>query len=329
MRDVLFTAPAHWHWLIVVYFFFGGLSAGSYVLGALLHLFGGAQERPASRLGYLVSLPALLACPPLLIVDLDRPERFWHLFLWSQRPGVMFKWWSPMSIGSWALLLFGAFSFVSFVGALSADPWRPSWLPERLAVLGRGIWGKVLAAGGAGFAFFIAGYTGVLLSVTNRPLWAETPLLGLLFTASAMAASAALVGFVASRRGGAFVPALPWLSRMEHAAALLELLVLLLFLAWLGPAVAAWRGPYGVLLGMAVLLGLVAPLALTLVRARGHAARGRAARGEASGAARGEMSGEAPGGGHEVTALGVGLVLAGSLALRAAIVLASEALGHA
>ncbi|AKT41753.1 NrfD/PsrC family molybdoenzyme membrane anchor subunit [Chondromyces crocatus] len=312
MRDVLFTAPAHWHGLIVVYFFFGGISACSYVLAALLHLFGGEEDRPTSRLGYLVSLPALMVCPPLLIVDLDRPERFWHLFLWSQRPGLMFKWWSPMSIGSWALLAFGAFSCASFLGALAVEGFRPRWVPERLGGLGRGVVGKLLAVGGAGFAFFIAGYTGVLLSVTNRPFWAETPLLGLLFTASAMSASAVLVGFLGTRRGAAYAPTLPWLSRMEHVAAFVELVVLVLFLVWLGPAVAAWRSPYGVLLGVAVVFGLVAPLGLSWARRR------RAQRGGAPEAIEGGLS-----------VLGVGFVLVGSLALRAAIVLASEAVGHA
>ena len=33
----------------------------------------------------------------------------------------MFKYWSPMSVGSWALLIFGLFAFVSFLGALAED----------------------------------------------------------------------------------------------------------------------------------------------------------------------------------------------------------------
>ncbi len=308
MSDVAFTAPAHWRWLIVFYFFCGGIAAGSYVLAALLDLFGRPEDRPAARLGYLISLPALLLCPPLLILDLDRPERFWHLFLMSQRPGVMFKWWSPISIGSWALMGFGAFSLLSFLGALAEEERRPRWFPERLGALRRGVIGRLVPVGGAGFAFFIAGYTGVLISVTNRPLWSQTPLLGGLFIASATSASAALLGLLAARRGAAFAPTLPWISRMEHAAAVLELAVLALFLVWLGPAIAALRGPYGLLLGAAVLLGLMAPLAMAFLRARAT------------------TPAPAP---SWRSALGAGLVLASSLAIRAAIVLASEAMGHA
>src|SRR5262249_37845304 len=98
MSDRLVTAPAHWGCLIVFYFFLGGIAAGSSLIAALLALLGRPEDRPPARLGYLVSSPALALCPPLLVLDLDQPARFWHLFWMSQRPGVMFKWWSPMSI---------------------------------------------------------------------------------------------------------------------------------------------------------------------------------------------------------------------------------------
>ena len=38
----------------------------------------------------------------------------------------MFKYWSPMSVGSWALLIFGFFSFLSFLAALVEDN-RLAW----------------------------------------------------------------------------------------------------------------------------------------------------------------------------------------------------------
>ena len=45
------------------------------------------------------------------MVDLGRPERFWHMMIQSETFRPMFKWWSPMSAGSWGLSAFGAFSF--------------------------------------------------------------------------------------------------------------------------------------------------------------------------------------------------------------------------
>ena len=62
MSDRLFTSPAHWGWLIVFYFFLGGISAGTYLLAAMLDLFGRPEDRKTARLGYLLSFPALALC---------------------------------------------------------------------------------------------------------------------------------------------------------------------------------------------------------------------------------------------------------------------------
>ncbi len=106
--DTFFTLAPHWGWLIVFYFFFGGLAAGSFFLAAFVDLFGTDADRPLARLGYVTSLIALLPAAPLLIIDLNRPERFWHMLIQANRvPLPMFKWWSPMSVGSWAIFLFG------------------------------------------------------------------------------------------------------------------------------------------------------------------------------------------------------------------------------
>src|SRR5262245_764667 len=40
MSDTFFTAAPHWRWLIVLYFFIGGIAGGSFFLAALLHLYG-------------------------------------------------------------------------------------------------------------------------------------------------------------------------------------------------------------------------------------------------------------------------------------------------
>ena len=44
MSDTLFTAAPHWRWLIVLYFFIGGIAGGSFFLAALLDLFGRSQD---------------------------------------------------------------------------------------------------------------------------------------------------------------------------------------------------------------------------------------------------------------------------------------------
>jgi protein NrfD len=252
--DTFFTAAPGWGWLIVLYFFFGGIAGGSFFFAAALDLFGGPAHARLARIGYLVALPALLPCPPLLVADLNRPERFWHMMLMNHRLVPIFKPWSPMSFGSWALLLFGLFATLAFAGALGER------IP-RLAFLRRGAIGKAIAAIGGVLGFFVAGYTGVLLSVTNRPIWADSPVLGALFLLSAVTTSAALLVWIGRRR--AAPASIAWLSRVEGWAAIAEIAALVATLITLGPVARVFLGPWGLLLAVGtVLLGLVAPFAL-------------------------------------------------------------------
>src|SRR3989440_8196830 len=80
-----------WRWEIVWYFFLGGLAAGCYVIASIAALFGSQEDQAVARTGYYLSLLALLPCPPLLIKDLGRPERFLNMLR-------VFKVKSPMSM---------------------------------------------------------------------------------------------------------------------------------------------------------------------------------------------------------------------------------------
>ena len=96
-----FVAPPRWEWYIVWYFFLGGIAGGTYAVGALLRLVGGARDEGLARLAFLLSFPALVVCPILLTLDLGRPARFWHMLI-DARTGIpTLKYWSPMSMGAW------------------------------------------------------------------------------------------------------------------------------------------------------------------------------------------------------------------------------------
>src|SRR5437762_2231795 len=124
MSSTFFTEPPHWRWLIILYFFIGGLAGGCYFLASMIDLVGRATDRPLARLGYLIAFPAVVVCGILLIADLGRPERFWHMLLQSATWRPMLKTYSPMSFGAWGLLVFSAFAFLSFLGALGEDERR-------------------------------------------------------------------------------------------------------------------------------------------------------------------------------------------------------------
>lgn len=258
--STFFTAAPHWEWLVVLYFFVGGLAGGSYFIAVLIDLFGRPQDRPLARLGYSIALPAIVLSGLLLIFDLRRPERFWHMLIESNTFQPMFKSWSPMSIGSWALLIFGIFCLLSFLAAL-AETRRLGW-PRASIFRPPGPVGTVLSLIGGLLGFYVAGYTGVLLAVTNAPIWSDTPLLGLLFIVSAASISAALMILLAPRFAR-LTPAVLALERMDAWVIALELLVLVALAVTLGPVLRAWLNAWGLLLLLGVvLLGMVAPLIL-------------------------------------------------------------------
>jgi formate-dependent nitrite reductase membrane component NrfD len=263
MPSTFYTAPPQWHWLIVLYFFIGGLAGGCYFLAAIMDMFGGRRHRATARIGYLVAFPAVVICGALLTLDLNRPERFWHMLLQSATWRPMFKAYSPMSVGAWALLAFGAFSLLSFLGARHE---RGRWSALRPpAVLG-----ILISVLGGIFGAFLAGYTGVLRSVTNRPIWADTPLLGLVFLISGASTSAALLLLLSGGRSDTAHA----LVRFDRWMLVLELVALVALVASLGVVARAWLNAWGGLLVVGVIgVGILVPLALS-ARARATMSHG-------------------------------------------------------
>jgi formate-dependent nitrite reductase membrane component NrfD len=189
-RDVPILKQPTWNNEVAAYFFFGGISAGSALVGSLAQVAGGERYKRLARTAHYVSFATLLPCPPLLIDDLGMPQRFHHMLR-------VFKPSSPMNLGSWALLVHGAGATVTVMRMLAGEHRLPlaggllRLLPERL-----------LAGLGIPSSFVLAGYTGVLLGTTSIPVWQTSPLLGALFMSSSFSTGIAatnLLGALTSR----------------------------------------------------------------------------------------------------------------------------------
>jgi formate-dependent nitrite reductase membrane component NrfD len=308
---VHYAQPPEWRWYILGYFLLAGLSGGAYAIGAMLRLAGGPTNEPAARVCFLLALPLLVLCPVLLTADLGSPLRFWHMLVDAGPGGGPFvlKPWSPMSLGAWALLVFGVFAAVSFLDALARDGRAYPLAGAVRRVMG-GPAGLVVTAAGGVLALFVAGYTGVLLSVSNQPVWSDTYALGGLFLASGLSGAAALVVALLRRRAGAG-PAETAMAEADRWFALLELAliaVLLVTLAFAGQLARAVGAPWSVLWVVAV-LGLLPALAGPLGR------RLRAGAGGAAALARMEVP----------AAVAAVAVLVGVAALRAAVLWSAQA----
>jgi protein NrfD len=270
------VADPQWGLWIILYFYLGGIAAGCYFTATLIELLGSEENRRLARLGYWVAFPLICVCGLFLIIDLDRPGRFWHMLFkseivkgalaegwpihgWGTMSGaIMLKYWSPMSVGSWALSLFGLCSSLSFLGTL----WPGGWL-ER--ILHRSWFARILQVVGCLVGFFVASYTGALLTATNQPVWSDSVWIAPLFLTSAASTGIALMILLARWRGVS-EPALEPLERADLWALGLELVVLGIFLSSLGSNLLPVLGTRnGLLLVVFMpLVGVLAPLVIHL-----------------------------------------------------------------
>jgi hypothetical protein len=163
----MMKAPV-WTWEVPLYFWTGGIASGSAFVALACDLAG---DHRSARIARLVSLGALAPSPPLLVMDLGRPERFLNMLR-------IVKTRSPMSMGAWALTAFGNL----IAGAVGAD------------LLGHEKTARGLGAATAVVGGYLGSYTGVLLASTAVPLWARSRVfLGPIFVCTATATGASAV----------------------------------------------------------------------------------------------------------------------------------------
>jgi formate-dependent nitrite reductase membrane component NrfD len=306
-----FAGSPEWTWYILFYFFLAGLSGGSYFLATILRHWGTTAHEPVARLGFYVAFLALLPCPILLTLDLDQPLRFWHMLV-NTTPGELglnLKLGSPMSVGVWALLLYSVFALVSVIDTLTRDGRMRHRLTVRSAGLLAGGAGLVWNVIGSVLGLFVAGYTGVLLAVSNQPIWSDTWALGGLFLASGLSGSAALLLLLRRFRRGA-EPTRPFLEVGEQLFAALEVLLLVVFVLTLiddGAVDEAFAFPW-LLLWLVALAGIAA-----------------GARGLVGGGLRVKAERAVTAGRAAAWLVAPSLVLVGVLALRAAVIFSAQA----
>jgi formate-dependent nitrite reductase membrane component NrfD len=140
-----------------------------------------AGNETLAKRSLLIGAAADVASPLLLVSDLGRPERALHMFR-------VFKVTSPMSVGSWILLVSGGASNTAAVLDLLGVLRPVKWLAELASFVS----GPPLAT-----------YTGALIANTSIPVWSEArDELPWLFGASATATAGA-AALIATPTGSA------------------------------------------------------------------------------------------------------------------------------
>jgi len=282
-----------WKWELVIYLWIAGIAGGAYFAAFLMDRFTGGRNELLLKIAMFLGVPLVLLGSLLLVVDLGEQLRAWHLF-------TRFRLESPMSMGSWILLLYALIGIV-----MIALWWAKSFEPEevRLTVLS-GLASVIRPAAPViavlswitvVLAVLLIAYTGVLLSATNQPLWGGVLLLPALFVASAISTGMALIVLVLRTGLGRLVDILfggegePVPSETVHVMGMaslilgiVELVVLIGYVVWLAffstPAAAAavallLTGPMAFIFWVGVVLvGLLIPLALEFASVRGREA---------------------------------------------------------
>jgi protein NrfD len=181
-----------WGWEVAVYLFLGGWTAGILILSGWALSRGRAPRRRGGSFALASSYPFLLGLVAVslgmlaLFLDLEHKLYVWRLYL-------TFEPWSPMSWGSWILLLI----YPVLLAGVLVDPPAPlvANVPG-LAAASRWLFGNARALRALGWTAVVSGvalgiYTGILLSALGaRPLWSSA-LLGPLFLVSGLSAGAA------------------------------------------------------------------------------------------------------------------------------------------
>lgn len=268
-QNLMIDPTVHvWGWEIPVYLFLGGLVAGMMILAGFF-LFTGRHKSTRCVCYVLPALGvALLSLGMLaLFLDLEHKPFFWRLY-------TTFKILSPMSWGSWILLLVYPALVANLLLRLPEPVARRfkalAALSERLNTL-PGVY-RTVGGVNMGLGVLLGIYTGVLLSSLGaRPLW-NSALLGPLFLFSGLSSAAAFVHMVAREREEREL-----MARADNHFLAVELVLVTLFVIGLVTATRAHMeaahlflgGPYTAVFWVLVVgLGIAMPLAIQMLAVR-------------------------------------------------------------
>src|ERR687893_1930856 len=280
---------AHWTWQIPVYFWLGGIGAGTQLFSTVAQLLGheDAALKRASRYTVLVSM---ILSPIFLIWDLGRPERFYNMMR-------ILKLRSPMSTQSWSLLTFGNLGGLLAARQMAEDGLLGRNVLSRLLL--RLVPERLLSVLTLPFGLFVGFNTGNLISATSVPIWARNwALMAPTFLASGTSTALSWLSLVLHLTRSGKPKTLHALHRAEKATLVIEAGLIAASLVrmgrWSKPLFSKSVSPLFV--GGTLLAGIAAPFALLF--------SGRETRGKSM--------------------LSSLLVLAGGLAFRFAIILAGR-----
>ncbi len=238
----------HWHWLIVIYLFLGGLGAGAYLTSFAAEKGWLGSNSRLKKAGYYIAAPIVAFGTVLLVFDLGQGlYKPWLLVRLLLNLG---------SVMTWGVYILSAFIIVGLIKAYLV--FKNKQAPEALA------WA------GAGLAIATAAYTGLLLAVVEAvPFW-NSFIMPILFVVSALSTGLSvttLVAYFMKKEGSTNLKE----NQVHLSLVAAELIIVVIFFGLMsfgsnGPvgaqsAASVLSGSYAVLFwGYFIGLGLLFPL---------------------------------------------------------------------
>jgi len=149
-----------WKWQIWLYLWAAGVAGGGYFIAYLINIYTGFKEEKLVRYATYIGVPFVAFGTIMLLIDLGKIERFWHLM-------VRFYYHSPMSVGTWVLtfwILCGIFLICLWSYERNLHPIFSFFKRfHSLKSIFEGI-NFILSP-------ILIAYTGVLLSCSSLPVW--------------------------------------------------------------------------------------------------------------------------------------------------------------
>ncbi|MEX0800877.1 MAG: NrfD/PsrC family molybdoenzyme membrane anchor subunit [Dehalococcoidia bacterium] len=211
-----YTSSIPWGLWVAAYVYFVGLSAGAFLISALIFVFGMKSLEPIGKLALFTALMALVAALLTIWLDLGHMERFYYVFTRG----------NPGSMMAWMVWLYTAYFFlliIEFWVAIRGDLVSQSseaGLRGRVASLLLGKFGrafgprprlavahsydrtgdrqmlKILGSIGVPLAIAFHGGVGALFGVVGARGYWNAPLYPLLFIVGALVSGGGLLTFI-------------------------------------------------------------------------------------------------------------------------------------
>ena len=184
------TPDRPWGIDIPNYFWFTGSSAAAFIISSFAHVFGMKEYKPIAGFSLLLAFVLLVAAPMNLIDDLRQPGRIMNFFFygWENFPTSPMKWGVLLLIAYPLLILVEALVLYRPYFGFSKGVVRSKEQQEKDHHLG-----VLLGAIGIPLALSVHGYTGYILGAVHAIPLFHTPLMPILFLASAMVSGTGLL----------------------------------------------------------------------------------------------------------------------------------------